>query len=62
MPVISFTPYHRQGGNTFVGAGYGSWTGVVLIEFISIANVMMLGEYITIDGKKGGEKEEEWKA
>jgi hypothetical protein len=27
---------------------------VVLIEFISIANVMMLGEYIAVDGKKEG--------
>lgn len=42
----------RQGGNTYVGAGYGSWTGVVLIEFISIANVAMLGEYIAVDGKR----------
>jgi len=41
---------HSQGGNTFIGAGYGSWTGVVLIEFISITFVAMLGEYIAIDG------------
>ena len=60
-------PFHTssllsQGGNVFIGAGYGSFTGVVIIEFISIANVFMLGEYIANDGTKrekreGGSKE-----
>ena len=40
-----------QGGAAYIGAGYGSWTGVPTIEFITIAFVFMLGEYIAVDGK-----------
>jgi len=46
-----------QGGNLFIGTGYGSFTGVVLVEFISLASVFMLGEYIANDGTKRERRE-----
>lgn len=54
-------PFHflgllSQGGSLYIGAGYGSFTGVVLVEFVAIAAVFMLGEYIANDGKEIGRR------
>lgn len=48
---LSQAAENGQGGAVYVGAGYGSWVGSPVIEFICIASVFMLGEYIAVDGK-----------